>query len=150
MSSACVCMIAIRLRLINQALTMKFLIRTLFKTLRLILGPFMLLNERLTAPKGLARTPDAQQEVDRQCRDLALYQFATCPFCIKVRQEMRRLSLNIDKRDSRRDAHHREALLQGGGRAVVPCLRIDDAQGESRWLYESGDIVAYLRERFAN
>jgi len=128
---------------------MKFLIRSFFKTLRLILGPFLLLNERLSAPKGLVRTPEAQQAVDRQCADLALYQYGTCPFCIKVRQEMRRLSLNIELRDARNDPRHRDDLSQGGGRAMVPCLRIVDAQGESRWLYESADIVQYLRDRFS-
>jgi glutathione S-transferase len=110
----------------------------------------LLLKERLTAPAGLVRSPEAQAAVDRQCRDLALYQFRTCPFCIKVRQEMRRLSLNIELRDAQHDAGHRDALLQGGGRSMVPCLRIRDDQGGERWLYESGDIVAYLRERFGS
>ena len=128
---------------------MKWLFRTFFKTLRLVLGPVLLLRERLTAPEGIGRAPQAQQDVDRQCRDLALYQFKTCPFCIKVRQEMRRLSLDIELRDAQHDAVHREALLQGGGKPVVPCLRIRDDQGNSRWLYESGEIIAYLRGRFA-
>ena len=128
---------------------MKWLFRTFFKTLRLVLGPVLLLRERLTAPEGIVRAPQAQQDVDRQCRDLALYQFRTCPFCIKVRQEMRRLSLAVELRDAQHDAVHREALLQGGGKPVVPCLRIRDDQGNSRWLYESGEIIAYLRGRFA-
>ncbi|MDP2430786.1 MAG: glutaredoxin domain-containing protein [Pseudomonadota bacterium] len=128
---------------------MKWLFRTFFKTLRLVLGPVLLLRERLNAPEGLVRAPEAQQEVDRQCRDLALYQFKTCPFCIKVRQEMRRLSLNIEQRDAQHDAGNRAALLQGGGKAGVPCLWIRDEQGNERWMYESGDIMAYLRERFA-
>lgn len=128
---------------------MKWLFRTLFKTLRLVLGPVLLLKERMTAPEGIARSPEAQQAVDQQCRDLALYQFKTCPFCIRVRQEMRRLSLAIELRDAQHDAGHREALLQGGGRSMVPCLRITDGQGDSRWLYESGDIIEYLRGRFA-
>lgn len=127
---------------------MKWLIRGFFKTLRLVLGPVLLLKERLTRPQGLVRAPEAQREVDRQCRDLALYQFRTCPFCIKVRQEMRRLSLDIELRDARNDAGHRDALRQGGGKGMVPCLRIRDDQGGERWLYESGDIVAYLRGRF--
>jgi glutaredoxin len=128
---------------------MKFLFRTFFKTLRLILGPVLLLKEKMTAPQGLVRAPATQQEVDRQCRDLALYQYRTCPFCIKVRQEMRRLALNIELRDAQHEAEHREALQQGGGRGMVPCLRITDEQGNSRWMYESGDIIAYLRGRFA-
>jgi glutaredoxin len=128
---------------------MKWLIRTLFKTLRLILGPVLLLKEKMTAPQGLVRTPEAQQEVDRQCRDLALYQYRTCPFCIKVRQEIRRLSLNIELRDAQHDTNHRDALLQGGGRGMVPCLRITDEHGNAHWMYESGDIIDYLRGRFA-
>lgn len=127
---------------------MKWLLKTFFKSLRLILGPFLLLGERLTAPQGLVREAAAQQAVDAQCRALALYQFKTCPFCIKVRQDMRRLSLPIELRDAQGDGPHREALRQGGGRAMVPCLRIDDAPDGTRWLYESDDIIAYLRERF--
>jgi glutaredoxin len=128
---------------------MKALVRLFFKTLRVVLGPFMLLSEWLTRPKGVVRAPEAQAEVDRQCRALALYQFRTCPFCIKVRQEMRRLSLNIALLDAQPEGRHRADLLRGGGRAMVPCLRITDAAGESEWLYESDAIVAYLRGRFA-
>lgn len=127
---------------------MKWLFRTFFKTLRLVLGPFLLLNERLRAPQGLVRSPEAQAEVDRQCRNLALYQFRTCPFCIKVRQEMRRLSLPIEQRDAQHDPVHRAALIQGGGKAGVPCLLIRDEPDNPRWMYESGDIIAYLRQRF--
>jgi glutaredoxin len=128
---------------------MKWLIRSFFKTLRLVLGPVMLLKEQLSKPEGMKRSPEAQLEVDRQCRELALYQFRTCPFCIKVRQEMRHLSLNIELRDAQHDSEHRKALLQGGGRSVVPCLHIVDKHGNGHWMYESGDIIAYLRQRFA-
>lgn len=127
---------------------MKSIVRFLFRMLRVVLGPFMLLSEWLTRPQGVVRAPEAQAEVDRQCRSLALYQFRTCPFCIKVRQEMRRLSLDIPLLDAQPEGRHRADLLRGGGRAMVPCLRISDAAGESEWLYESGAIVAYLRARF--
>ena len=128
---------------------MKWLLRTFFRTLRLILTPVLLLLERLSAPMGLVRAPEAQADVDRQCGDLVLYQFRSCPFCIKVRQEMRRLSLNIELRDARPEGEHRQALLTGGGKAQVPCMRIAEEDGSARWLYESGEIVAYLRQRFA-
>ena len=35
---------------------MRWLIRSFFKTLRLVLGPILLLKERLTAPAGLVRS----------------------------------------------------------------------------------------------
>lgn len=128
---------------------MKTLIRFFFRTLRIVLGPFMLLWEWLTRPRGIVRAPEAQAQVNQSCRQLALYEFQTCPFCIKVRQEMRRLSLDIERRDAQHEGAHRDALVAGGGRAMVPCLQIAEASGETRWLYESGAIIAYLRERFA-
>ena len=128
---------------------MKFIIRGFFKTLRLVLGPVLLLREALTRPTGLVRVPALQAQVDQQCQSLALYQFKTCPFCIKVRQEMRRLSLNIAHLDAQAEGLHRQQLLQGGGKAKVPCLQVTDAAGQSQWIYESADIAAYLRGRFA-
>lgn len=128
---------------------MKTVIRAFFKTLRVVLGPFMLLKERLTQPRGVVREPALQTTVNLQCRNLALYQFRTCPFCIKVRQEMRRLSLPIEQRDAQHDAAHRAELLQGSGATKVPCLKITDANGQSQWLSDSNAIVAYLRGRFA-
>ena len=129
---------------------MKFFIRTFFKTLRLLLGPVMLLRERLTHPAGLARSSAAQAQVDQQCRSLVLYQFTTCPFCIKVRQEMRRLSLDIERRDAQHDIKNREELGRLGGQVKVPCLKITDPAGSSQWLYESGAIISYLQGRFAS
>lgn len=128
---------------------MKTVIRAFFKTLRVVLGPFMLLKERLTQPRGVVRDPALQTTVNLQCRNLALYQFRTCPFCIKVRQEMRRLSLPIEQRDAQHDAGHRAELLQGSGATKVPCLKITDGNGQSQWLSDSDAIVAYLRGRFA-
>lgn len=128
---------------------MKPLIRLFFRTLRILLGPVMLLKERLSRPAGLVRSADRQDEVDSQCKDLALYQFKTCPFCIKVRQEIHRLSLPIVRLDAQHDAQNRSALLQGSGAAKVPCLKITNANGSVQWLTESGAIIAHLRGRFA-
>jgi glutaredoxin len=128
---------------------MTSVVRAFFKTLRAVLGPVMLLKERISKPKGMLREASAQTVVDLQCQNLALYQFQTCPFCIKVRQEMRRLSLPIEHRDAQRDTAHRTALLHGGGAIKVPCLKISDAGGKSQWLYDSAAIIAYLRARFA-
>jgi glutaredoxin len=128
---------------------MKPVIRAFFRTLRLVLGPVMLLKERVTQPKGVQRDAKAQAAIDLQCQSLALYQFNTCPFCIKVRQEMRRLSLPIEKRDAQHNATNRAELLQGSGATKVPCLKITGPNGQAQWLQDSNAIVAYLRERFA-
>ena len=128
---------------------MKIFIRTFFKILRIVLGPFMLLKEALTTPKGVVRSATAQAAVDAQCQSLSLYQFKTCPFCIKTRKEISCLSLNIKRVDAQHEGPGRQALLAGGGQTKVPCLRIDDAAGQSQWLYDSEKIMAYLRGRFA-
>ena len=125
------------------------MIRLFFKTLRLILGPFLLLWEFLARPRGVVRPQADQESIDRDCQNLALYQFKTCPFCIKVRQEMRRLSLTIRMLDVQHDETQRKELLAGGGEIKVPCLRIKDETGAERWLYESDKIIEFLRNRYA-
>jgi len=127
---------------------MKPLIRLFFKTLRLVLTPFMLAWFWLTRPKGIVRPAAEQQAVDARTRSLALYHYPTCPFCLKTRRAAQRLSLNIELRDAQHDAVHRAALIAGGGKAQVPCLLITDAQGQQTWLYESNDINAYLAREF--
>lgn len=128
---------------------MRSLIRFFFRTLRAVLGPFMLLGETLTRPKGMVRSAEAQARVDADCARLTLYQYRTCPFCIKVRQEMRRLSLDITQRDAQHSAADRNALEAGGGKVKVPCLKIESDAG-SEWLYESDKIIARLQQRFTS
>lgn len=120
-----------------------------FRLLRAILGPVMLLKERLTRPQGVLRNAADQVRADAACQNLALYQFNTCPFCIKVRQEMRRLSLKVELRDAQNSAENRQTLLAQGGSPKVPCLKITDQQGNAKWLYESNDIIRYLQQEFA-
>ena len=129
--------------------SIKPLIRLFFRTLRILLGPVMLLKERLSRPAALQRAASQQADVDRQCKDLALYQFKTCPFSIRVRQEMHRLSLPITRLDAQHDSQNRAALLEGSGTAKVPCLKITHASGSVQWMTESGTIIDYLRGRFA-
>lgn len=123
--------------------------RLFFRLIRLILTPFMLLAEKLTTPKAMVRSPAEQSVVDIACQQLALYQFNACPFCIKVRKEIARLGLNINKRDAQHNLEYRTELQNGGGKIKVPCLRIEAASGEVQWLYESTEIIAYLQQRFA-
>ncbi|MDH2372362.1 glutathione S-transferase N-terminal domain-containing protein [Cobetia sp. 3AK] len=127
---------------------MRPIIRLFFRTLRLVLAPFMLISEKLTRGNALERSPAQQAEVDAETARLALYQFSTCPFCIKVRKRMHQLNLNIEQRDTQHNATHRQALEQGGGRVKVPCLLITHDDGREEWMYESDTINAYLQKRF--
>ncbi|GIS19401.1 MAG: hypothetical protein CM15mP120_13170 [Pseudomonadota bacterium] len=52
-------------------------------------------------------------------------------------------------RDTLRDPEAYRELLQGGGRGMVPCLRIERGD-EVEWMYESMDIIRYLDAQFEN
>ncbi len=127
---------------------MSIVMRYFFRFLRLVLTPVILLMEKLTTPKALSRSAEDQAAADSACKDLALYQFQACPFCVKVRKEIARLGLNIELRDARNDPGHRAELEKGGGRIKVPCLRVTHSDGRQEWLYESEEINQWLRERF--
>ena len=128
---------------------MKWLIKIFFKTVRLITGPIILFLDWITTPKGIKRAPAEQTKVDKEAKNLALYHFKTCPFCIKVKRNNKRLSLNIETRDAQHNPLHRDELLKEGGQIKVPCLKIMDDKGQARWMYESDDIIKYLQDRFA-
>jgi glutaredoxin len=128
---------------------MKWFIRLFFKTLRAILGPILLFGDWITTPKGMDRPAEQQNLVDTETQNLIMYEFKTCPFCIKTRRAIKRLSLNIERRDTQHNPEYRQELLEGGGKIKVPCLRIVDDKGADTWMYESDDIIHYLQERFA-
>lgn len=127
---------------------MRVIIRYFFRTLRLVLTPVMLLSEKFSTPGSVNRSAEEQARADEASKHLALYQFKACPFCIKVRKEIARLGLNIETRDAQHNPEHRAALEAGGGHIKVPCLKIHQADGSERWLYESDDIKAWLQEQF--
>ena len=128
---------------------MKWFFKIFFKTIRLSIGPIILFIDWITTPKGIKRPDDEQQKIVQQVSNLILYQFNTCPFCIKVKRNNKRLSLKIETRDAQHNSIHREELLQGGGQIKVPCLKIIDEKGNDSWLYESNEILQYLQGRFA-
>lgn len=83
-----------------------------------------------------------------RAEDLALYHYMACFFCVRVRQVIEQLGLDIELRDILRNPAFREELQANGGRKTVPCLRIEQGDGEVIWLYESRDIIHFLRTHF--
>jgi len=121
----------------------------MIKAVRWVLGQLILFLDWITRPRPMQRSPEAQAAVDARTRELALYQFQLCPFCVKVRRAMRRLNLNIETRDALNDPQHRAALEAGGGEIKVPCLAIKEGDC-TRWMYESNDIIAWLEQEFGS
>jgi glutaredoxin len=120
----------------------------LMKTLRVGLGQLILLGDAVSRPRPQRRSAQGQARVEAEAAWLSLYQFHACPFCVKTRRALRRLNVPMKLHDAKNDPVARDRLLAGGGRVKVPCLHIEE-EGQSRWLYESNDIIAYLEQRFA-
>jgi len=45
------------------------------------------------------------------------------------------------------DGKNRTDLMLGGGKGQVPCMRIESENGAIRWMYESDEILSYVREQ---
>ncbi len=115
------------------------------KIIRWILGRIILILDAITSPKGIVRDASAQKDIDAATARMSIYQFKACPFCVKVRRELKRHSLNIELRDAQHDARIKAELVREGGRHKVPCLRIEKPDNSVEWLYESTDIISYLK-----
>jgi glutathione S-transferase len=77
---------------------------------------------------------------------LSLYHRPSCGYCIQVRMAAERLGIHLELRDVNQNPEWPQELLDLRGRATVPVLRIDLADGTTRWLPESLDIIRFLKE----
>jgi glutaredoxin len=118
------------------------------KISRFLLGKLILFIDALPRPPPMQRPAEAQAGIDAQTAPRALYQYLACPFCVKVRRHIRRLNLNIDTRDAKGNETYKNELLEQGGKAQVPCLKIEEPGQPVQWLYESDAIITYLDKHF--
>lgn len=117
------------------------------KFIRKILGPIIIFFDAISRPKPVQRSEKEQKEVNQKAKDLSLYQFDGCPFCVKVRRSLHKMNVKIELRDAKNEAVG-NALLKEGGKRKVPCLRIE-RNNTVQWMYESRVIIAYLEKTFA-
>jgi len=121
----------------------------LLKLLRESLGQLIVIINFITLPRKMKRSAEAQQQVNEQASKMSLYQFKRCPFCVRTRRIIHKLNLPIEYRDASRGSPYRNELESEGGQIKVPCLRIEE-NGNTQWLYESSEIIAFLHERFGD
>jgi glutaredoxin len=119
------------------------------KLIRWILGRVILTIDFLTRPKPIIRDKKDQEAVDAKTTKMSLYQFNACPFCVKVRRQLRKHSLNVELRDAKNNAVFKDELTREGGKHKVPCLRIEADAKSVRWLYSSDDICSFLNKEFS-
>ena len=77
---------------------------------------------------------------------LEYYYKKTCPFCLKVTKFINKNDLKdkIEFKDIEEKEEYVNELVSVGGSKQVPCLFID-----GKPMYESSDIIAYLKDNIA-
>lgn len=125
-------------------------LKMIVKLIRNALGLVVVSADIATRWSRVKRSSEAQERVDSICKNITLYHFFGCPFCVKTRRTIYQLNLPIVKKSAAQGAQYRQELLEGGGKVQVPCLHIKHQDGSEQWMYESKIINAYLREQFAN
>ena len=78
-------------------------------------------------------------------RPLELWSFEASPYCRKVREELTRLGLDYRVHNVGKRGRRRPELVALGGKMQVPYL-VDKNTGAA--MYESDDIIAYLRTTY--
>lgn len=114
--------------------------------IRWLLGRIILLVDFITSPKAPKLSTSALQQLHEQTAHLSLYQLPACPFCVKVRRAMKRQGLTLALKNINQDAALKEELIAEGGKRTVPCLKIAEQNKPVLWLYESKEIIAYLKQ----
>ena len=114
--------------------------------IRWVLGRIILFFNFIFSPRSPKREQGLQDEIDVQTQMLSLYQLPGCPFCVKVRRDLKRKGLNVELRNINGKNDYREELIREGGKRTVPCLKIAGDNDQFQWLYESSAIISYLQK----
>lgn len=85
----------------------------------------------------------------RRADHITLFHFEGCPYCSRVTSALRRLGVEVQRRDIHADPEAAAQLREATGRGTVPVLQIRESEGV-RWLGESRDIVHYLYREFGD
>ena len=97
------------------------------------------------ADAAIEEDPNTREAIEKLTAGLSLYHFYSCPFCARVHRALKKLGVALELRDVSREPRRRAELVSGGGRATVPCLRMEDPDnGAVTWMYESRDIIAWF------
>jgi len=118
------------------------------RLIRWFVGRLILFINLVTLPKPIKRKEIEQDKIDKQTKNLSIYQFEACPFCVKVRRFIRKNSLKINLKDAKNNKIFKSELVNEGGKHKVPCLKIEKINAKTEWLYESTEIIKFLEKEF--
>jgi glutathione S-transferase len=77
---------------------------------------------------------------------MTLYHMDHCPYCIKVRNVIEELGLEVALVDAQRGSEGREKVIALGGQSMVPFL-VDSSVTPEVQMYESNEIIEYLKTK---
>jgi glutathione S-transferase len=100
----------------------------------------------LSRPVGRTARAATRDRVQPPQR-LELYNFEASPYCRKVREVLVELNLDCVVRNVAKKSSRRSRLIERGGKMMVPYLIDPNTNTE---MYESDDIVAYLRATYGS
>ena len=78
-----------------------------------------------------------------------LYQMEHCPYCAKVRMAMEEMDIDFIARNVPKGSLKRKFLVALGGKEQEPFLVDTDNPAAPVTMYESDDIISYLKEKYA-
>ncbi|MGA1740775.1 MAG: glutaredoxin [Pseudohongiellaceae bacterium] len=116
-------------------------------TIRKIIDSFLSLFDWFNRPQPIARSEEESRKLAKATSGLALYDYKGCMASRKTRHEIRRLNIDIERRDIGKCTIHQDNLLAEFGKLKAPCLRIEE-KGEVHWIDEPEKIVFFLHDRF--
>ena len=79
---------------------------------------------------------------------LWLYGSDRCPYCNHVQRFLGDIGESVELRDTGTNRDNLMELVRATGRQTVPCLKIEEPEGDVRWLHESVDIIEFLKDHF--
>ena len=116
--------------------------------IRWFIGKLILFINSITLPKPILRKKIDQDKIDKETKYFTIYQFEACPFCVKVRRFIMKNSLKINLKDAKNNITFKSELVNEGGKHKVPCLKIAKKYSKTIWLYESTEIIKFLKKEF--
>ena len=81
----------------------------------------------------------------KQVEGHQLYYYNACLWCLIVRLAIWRLGFKIPLKDILSQPGNSAELIAGGGKIQVPCLRVENEDGDVRWIYETSEIIRYIK-----
>jgi len=119
------------------------------KTIKKIIGSILAAINDKTLPQKGHRSAEIQKKVLKEISSFSIYEFSTCPYCMRVRRALHRLNLPIELRNIKQNNKFRIELIEQGGKVQVPCLKIENHGEPDKWMYESKEIVRFLESKFS-